>query len=161
MALQLCGVKREAAPVMLGSGAAIMIRPATAFEVSQARETVTRLMIGLIAGEDAAAACSAALGEEFAGANFADPAWRDAAASRLALLELTWLCQAGWSGVVDQDGAEIEQPTREHIALLLRDAVIAARIDQAVQAPIHREYAEGNGSAASPSGAAAKAAGTA
>jgi hypothetical protein len=134
-----------AAPVLLGSGAVIRIRPATSFEVSQAQASATRLLIGLRAGHDAARTAAAAFGEEFEGADFDKPEWFDAAAQRIAALELVMLCHDGWSGICDDAGQEITEVSRELVALLLRDPTIAHRIARAIEAPVHEERAEGNG----------------
>lgn len=151
--------------VPLGGGAVLMVRPATSFEVSRSHAAVTRIVAGLIAGADAAETCAAALGEEFRKADFSDPVWIEAATDRLVGIELALLCNDGWTGVMrdtgrrDADDKPIVEPvagepTRELLALLLRDAVVAARVRSAIEAEIHEAQAEGNGSPASPSGAA-------
>lgn len=149
--LDLTRGRPVAVPVALGGGAVAFVRPATAFEVERAAAFVRIHLAGLIAAEDAAALAAQALGEEFAGADFADPQWQAAAADRLALLELATLCLESWTGV-GVDGAAVE-PSREAIGLLLRDPVISRLVRAAIEVGVHRERDEGNGSPVSPPGA--------
>jgi hypothetical protein len=149
--LDLTRGRPVAAPVPLGGGAVAMIRPATAFEVDKAGAQVRIWLAALVEAEDAAARLSDALGEEFAGADFAAPEWRAAVADRLALLELASLCIQSWSGV--GIGDEPVEPSREAIALLLRDAVLSQRIRAAIERGIHVERLEKKGLPVSPPGA--------
>ncbi len=143
----------RAVPVALGGDAIAMVRPATALEVARATATVSTQLAGLIAAEDAAALVAAALGEEFAGADFTDPEWVAAASQQLALVELAVFCVESWDGVAVDD--TLVSPTREILALLLRDSVIAAKIRAAIEANVHEAQAEGEGSPVSPPGAGA------
>jgi hypothetical protein len=144
----------EAAAVPLPGGAIIHVRPATAFEVDLAAAGAGRMLAALVDGQDAAAAALEILGDEFRHADFTTKAWLEAAAQRLALLELATACCQRWEGIADETGALIERPERQHLALLLRDTECARRISEAIRTRVHDEVAEGNASAASPNGAA-------
>lgn len=147
--------------VPLPGGAVIFVRPATSFEVDIAAANAARTLTGLIEGQEAAAVALDVLGDEFRQADFTTRSWLDAAAQRVALLELATFCAEKWDGVADEDGKPIEHPTREYLALLLRDSECALRIAAAIRARVHDEISEGNALAASPSGAAAADAATA
>lgn len=147
----------EPTAVPLGGGAVAFVRAATAFEVDLAIAGTTKITAGLIEGEEAAALATDLLGEEFAGADFTTRTWIEAAAQRVALLELSMLCTSRWEGIVDENDAPVAAPTKEIMALLLRDNDIAARFNAAIRAKVHEEIAEGNASAASLSGGAAAA----
>lgn len=153
--LKLRKGKPKASPVPLGGGAVLFVRPATAFEVDAAYAAAFKLAAGLIEGEAAAETASAILGEEFQRADFTQHGWIDAMAKRIATLELAVLCNDGWLGVADEDGKPIETPTREWLALLLRDREVAVRVDAAINARVHEEIAEKKGSATLPNGGVA------
>lgn len=150
--LDLTKGRPGAVAVPLGGDALAMIRPATSIEVDRAAAVVRAQLAGLIAAEDAAALVAAALGEDFCGADFTDPKWQAAAAQQLALVELAALCIETWTGVA-VDGVAVA-PSRETVALLLRDPVTSQRVKVAIETRVHREIAEGEGLPASPSGAA-------
>ena len=143
------------------AGAVIFIRPATAFEVDIAAANAARVLAGLVEGEGAAALALDVLGDEFRRADFTTRGWIDAAAQRVALLELATLCSESWAGIVDGDGKPVQTPTRDYLALLLRDGECARRVAAAIHAKVHDEVAEGNASAASLNGAAGAAEATA
>ena len=146
--------------VQLGSGASARVRPATSFEVDRASYEVSHLLVGLMAGEEAAAAAALALGEEFREADFTDAGWRAAAAQRLSLLKLAVLCCEAWDGIGDEDGNPL--PLSEaSLALLLRNPQMARRFSEAIESAVNVEFKEKNVSAASPNGAAAAAGPTA
>jgi hypothetical protein len=147
-------VEVAAAPVLLGSGGIIYVRPADTVEHYRAVASINNLVAGLSDGQSAAASIEAILGKSFANADFSDPGWIAAIAERLVLIKLTVLCAEKWTGVFTKDGrpAELNEAS---IAALLRDQTIARRVNLAITAPIHAEQVEGNGSAASPSGGAA------
>lgn len=139
--LDLTKGQPSAVPVPLGGDAVAMIRPATSIEVDRAAAVVQAQLAGLIAAEDAAALIAAALGEDFYGADFTDPKWQAAAAQQLALVELAALCVENWTGIA-VDGIAVE-PSRETVALLLRDPTTSQRVKMAIETRIHREIAEG------------------
>lgn len=141
-------------PVPLGAGAVLYVRPAEYFEHVEAERRAFVLLLGLIEAQDSAREIEAALGRQFRGADFTVESWRITAAQCLALIELATLCATRWHGVVDERGETIAAPTREWLALLLRDHDVATRVALALRARIHREVAEGEGSPASPPGGA-------
>jgi len=155
MALILHKGRPAARAVPLGGGAIAYIRPATSFECDLAVTGATKILAGLTAGAEAAEAAVQLLGEEFMGADFTQGPWIDVAAQRIALLELATLCCARWEGVCAEDGTAIEVPTREWLALVLREPTISVLIRAAVHARVNEERAEKNGSAALPNGGAA------
>ena len=130
------------------------MRPATVMEVERASADVVSLIQGLVIGAEAAMTASVVLGEEFRNADFTNAGWRVAAAKRLALLKLALLCCKSWSGVGDENGDPLPL-NEQNLALLLRDPRIANAVSAAIEAPVHAEVAEKNGSAASLNGAAA------
>lgn len=142
--LKLCRDMPKAIPVPLGGSAVWRVRPATSFEVDLAAAEAARVIAGLLTGADAARTVALALGDEFNGADYADESWRVAASHRISLIELLVLCgEPTWEGVVDDDGAKIPGPTRELIALLLRDAEIEKRLHTSISSAVHTEYDEG------------------
>lgn len=143
-----------AVTVPLPGGAAILVRPATAFEIDMAMAGVARMLTGLIEGSEAAAAVITIIGGEFTEPEFASKAWRDAAAQRLALLELATMCTERLIGVADDNGPIEGRPDKAQLAMLLRDNECAKRINQAISARVHDESAEGEGLPVSPNGAA-------
>lgn len=153
MPLELSEGPLRARDVSLGGGAAIKIRPATDFEIRRARAAVMHQLAGLMASQDAAAIAVKALGEAYTDADFSKPEWQTSAMEALALGELVFLCQSGWSGIKFK-GEIVERPTRELIGLLLRDHNIARAAEAAVNAAVHAEQAEGNGLPPSPDGTA-------
>lgn len=151
--LKLRKGRPAAIAVPLGGGAVAMVRPATAFEYDLAAAGARKLLAGLIESRDSAALVVDILGEEFVGANFTDSAWLQAAALRVTLLESALLCVASWDGVVDESDQPIEKPSREMLALLLRDGVVAKSIRDAIESRVNLETAEGNGLPGSLTGA--------
>jgi hypothetical protein len=143
-----------AVDVPLGQGASIRVRAATTMEVERATGEVGLLVQGLVAGAESAMTASVVLGEEFRSADFTDMAWLTAAAKRLALLKLATKCCESWSGIGDENGAELAL-NEQNLALLLRDPKIARLISNAIEAPVHAEIAEKNGFTASLNGGAA------
>lgn len=139
-----------------GKGAAITVRTAETFEHMQAAQRATRLIAAIVTGEDSLRQVLSILGQDFdETADVADEAWRETAARCITLLELVELCAISWEGILDRAGNPIAEPRREYLALLLRDPHIADRIGAAIRQRVDLEAEEGNGSAASPSGAAA------
>jgi hypothetical protein len=155
--LKLSKGRPKAIPIMLGGGAVAFVRPATSFEYDLAIAGMATISAGLIRGEEAAVHATNILGEEFTGADFTTKVWIEAAAQRIVLLELALLCTESWDGVVDDSDAPIPVPTKETLALLLRDNETAMRFNATIKSKVHEEIAEGNASAASPNGAAAAA----
>lgn len=153
MALKIRKGRPSASAVLLPGGAVVFVRPATSFEVDRAGNAAARMLAGLVEGQNAAATALNLLGDEFREADFTTRSWLDAAAQRIALLELATLCVERWEGIVGDDDRPIEKPNQETLALLLRDSECARRISNAVNARVHQEIAEGNASAASPDGA--------
>jgi hypothetical protein len=132
----------------------VRVRPATSFEVDRASYAVNRILTGLVAGEDAAMMAALVLGPEFQAPDFTKEEWRQAAAQRFALLDLAVECIEGWEGIVGDDEQPLS-PSREAVALLLRDAEISARIRMVINSSVHAELEEKNALAASPNGGAA------
>lgn len=139
--------------VPLGGDAVAMVRPASALQYDLAWASARRRLAGLVESQDAAADVLRALGENFAGADFTTAEFVEAAAQRLALLELAVTCVESWTGVADAERVAIETPMREWLALLLRDVGIAQRINAAVNAQVHLEAIEKKESGTSPNGA--------
>lgn len=148
----------EFTPVPLGGGGVIHLRAATAFDVDVALAEAHQVAAGLVAGEDAAERAAAFLGEAFHGADFTRKPWIEAAAQRIALIELATLCNNGWRGVAleSEGGAlvEVPAPTKETLALLLRDVEVSNRFRAVIYSKVNLELAEGNGLPVSPSGGA-------
>jgi hypothetical protein len=128
--------------VPLGGGAFAMVRPATTFETDLAIAKAGELLAGLIDSGESASAAVAILGDEFGNADFTTPVWVNNAAQRVALLELGMLCIESWSGVGDEDENSIEFPTRETLALLLRNSATARRVGDAINGQVNIETAE-------------------
>ena len=153
--LQLREGPPEPIVIKLADGVTVTARAATAFEADLAVARTGKVLAGLIQGRDSAALAVDLLGQEFTGADFTAPGWLDAAARRIVLIDLAVTCVSAWSGIVDGAGNAIEKPTRSTLALLLRSAATAQIIEEAIRSEVNKEVAEGNGLAASPSGAAA------
>lgn len=153
--IKLTKGRPAASAVPLQGGAVVFVRPATAFEADIAGVGAAKIMAGLVEGREAAAAALDILGDEFRETDFTSRPWIEAAAQRIALIELAALCCESWEGVADETGAPLTgHPSKEHLALLLRDTECGRRISGAIYARVHDEVAEGNGLAASPDGAA-------
>jgi hypothetical protein len=161
MALQLSEQLPDAISVKLNGGALLKVRPVTAFELDLAVARSSTLITGLINSADAAQEAAKILGADFGNADFTERAWSAAASRRLNLIELASICVTGWEGIVDADGLPIEKPSKGTLALLLRSASTATLVEAAIFADVNREFLEGNGSAASPTGGAAAAGNTA
>lgn len=146
-------------PVPLGGGAVIHVRPATSADYFLVKTRVVQLAAGLKDGDHAAEQVGLILGEEIARGNVADPQWISAVIDRLILVELTVICAASWERVVEKVGDELVPLSIDEatIALLLRDASIAGKVQAVVMGAVHAEAVEGKGSAASRNGAAAAA----
>jgi hypothetical protein len=140
--------------IPLGGNATLWVRPAEMFEQIEAEQNAVQLLAGLITGQDAAMRATAMLGRQFRDADFTDRAWAVAAQQCILLLELATLCATRWEGVLGDDDKPIEKPTREYLALLLRDCEAAKLVSAALHAKIHEEISEKNGSAASLNGGA-------
>jgi hypothetical protein len=151
--LKLRKGRPEPIPVPLGGGAIASVRPATSFEVDLAIAGAGKLLFGLVQSQESASLAAEVLGEEFASADFTSKEWLDAAAQRIALLELANLCVESWTGVVDGDDNVIEKPSRQTLALVLRSNEAAMRIRAAIQSSVNVETSEGNALGASPNGA--------
>lgn len=141
--LKLHKGRPSAVPVILGGGAVAFVRPATAFEIDLALAGTEKLVAGLVEGEESAMLATSLLGEEFQSADFTTRRWIDAASQRIALLELANLCTQSWNGIADDAGEPISSPTRETLAILLRDNEIAMRFNKAIKSKVHEEIAEG------------------
>lgn len=141
----------------LGDGAWIEVRSCTALEFYAARDKAQPLIAALLLGARAQDDLAAILGAEFGEPRgIDDPAWLSAASERLALIEIVTQCANEWGGIGDADGSPVPLD-RANIARLLREPGLAQKISAVVNKPIHERGAEGNASAASPSGAAAAA----
>jgi hypothetical protein len=140
--LNIATGRPSAIAVPLGGGAVWRLRPASAFEAHRAGAAAGIMLAGLIESEDAAALAIAALGEQYEGADFQQAEWKSAAARDLALIELAVICSEGWDGVAI--GKQPIEPTRQNIALLLRDVHVNDKVYKALNAGIHEEIAEGN-----------------
>jgi hypothetical protein len=160
MALKITSAQPASIVVPLGGGAVWNVRPASSFEVSQAFADAQELAQALKDGEGAAAQLAMLFGEQFLAADFTKPTWIVAACERLSLYLLVKQCSAGWDGVIGADDKPLPCDDGA-IMLALRDPGICKRISEVVQARYYEESAEGNGSAASPSGGAAEVANTA
>lgn len=154
--LRVRKARPEGIKVSLPGGAFAMVRPATAAEVDRASAEVRALVAGAAASADSLALVSLALGEEFSVVDLAEPGRLEQVGRGLMRLKLAHLCCESWSGIGDENGAPLELCI-ENLALLLREARIAAAFDAAVERAIHVEAEEKNASAASPSGGAAAA----
>jgi hypothetical protein len=163
MALKLSSGKPRARRVEIGGDVALMLRPATYPESIEAAERMLPLIAGLRDGSDAAVALAGLLGDEFAGAVWGDAAL-NAAAHKLALIELVVLCCEGIEGqLVGEDDKPIamtlgegEAIDKATAALLLRDPMIGRVLRAVIEGPLHEAIAEKKGSAPSPGGAAAR-----
>jgi hypothetical protein len=147
--------------VKLAGNAEVYVRAATAFERDLALARTGKMLAGLVHGREAAATAAALLGSEFAGADFAETGWLDAAGRRIMLIDLAGTCVTDWRGIVDESGQPIEKPSRATLALLLRSNTSARLIEEAILREVNLEIDEKNGSAASPTGGAAAADNTA
>lgn len=154
MAYRLSSSIPEERAIALGGGATLWVRPAEMFEQIEAEQNAIQLLAGLITGQDAAMRATAMLGRQFRDADFTDRAWSMAAQQCILLLELATLCATRWEGVLGDDDKPIAKPTREYLALLLRDCGAAKLVSEALHAKIHEETSEKNGSAALPNGGA-------
>jgi len=141
-------------PVALGSDAVIRVRAATQADVDHAAARAGRDLMGLVGGSEAGAVLAAILGEDFKVGALSDTARIAAAGERLSEIYLLLACQDGWSGVGNEDGEPIEEPDPATLALLLNDPRRRARIAAVMNAEVHEETLEKNGSAASPNGGA-------
>jgi len=128
--------------VALGDGASILIRPPSYAEVQIAAGEVAQRMAGMAETAAIAAQIAPLLGDEFAFSEFQD-AKLDEVSQRLALISLVMKCQQGWTGVGDEHGNLIAEPTEEHIALLTRDREITRRMRAALEAPWHESQPDG------------------
>jgi hypothetical protein len=140
--------------VKLGQDAWMRVRAATSTDVDVASAKVQPLVMGMLAGSDALPALGLALGDDFNVEALKDPARLGAAVTRLTEVYLLLACQDGWTGIVDEDGTAIEKPCELSVAGLLSDPTLRHRIMAVVNAAVHAEEAEKNGSAASPPGGA-------
>lgn len=144
--------------VAIEQGAWIELRPCTALEYYEASERARPLIAGLVLGRRAEDDLVAVLGPEFGEPRGPDDgAFAAAASERLALIEIVAACATAWEGFGDAEGRPAEL-NRANIARLLRFPAWADKISKVVNAPLYKRRAEGNASAASPSGGAAAAA---
>jgi hypothetical protein len=145
--------KSKPCRVELGGDAWITVRPATQFDVEKVQAEVSRALVGVAAGSEAADFLAGVLGEDVEIDGLKDRTRLVAASIRLSEIYLVMACQSGWGGIVTEDGV-LEAPEPASLALLLSDPVTRAKVMAVVNARIHVEQAEGNGLPASPSGEA-------
>lgn len=148
--------------VPLGGGAVIRIEPATYLASEAAVSAARRDLAGLMAGSEGLSLLAQVFGpERFSVEALQKPGGLAAATVFLSEIYLVMECQRGWSGVLDESRHPIPEPTPEWIALLLNDPILNGRVMTAVNAGLHEESSEKNGSAASPGGGAGKEPGSA
>ena len=146
--LRLASGQPQPARVELGGGAWVEVRPATSIESESALAEVTRAVAAVRLGEEVLA-----LAGYDAPALVEDEGLRAGLADFLHGVELAVRCVTAWGGIGDDDGRPIPEPTREAVTALMRDPGHARKVRNACLAGIHRVVAEGNASAASPTGA--------
>lgn len=139
--------------VDLAPGVYVNVRPATRAEMHIAAIKTTALVTAARIGAEAMTQLCEACGVAEPDEDRTDELL-EALAYRVSMIELAVLCIEDWHGIGDADGNPVP-PTREWIALLLRELDASSKIDAAINARIHLEVDEGNGSPASPNGAAA------
>jgi hypothetical protein len=152
--LMLRSQRPEPVKVVLPGAAFVMVRAATTADVDRARSEIQALIAGVAASEDSLSLVSMVLGEEFQFVDLTDFAKLEQVTRGLSRLKLAFICCEAWDGIGDESGEPLPL-TLENLALLLRDSAIASAIDRVVEAKVHIESAEKNGSAASRDGEAA------
>jgi hypothetical protein len=139
----------------LGEDAYIRVRTATQNDVEYVTAKVTPLIMGLLAdSESAGPVLAEVMGDDFSLGALKDDARVNAAAARLTDIYLVLACQDGWGGICDEGGEPIAAPCELSLAQLLADPVLRKKIMGVVEAGLHEEIKEKNGSAALPTGEA-------
>ena len=117
--------KSKARRVDLGGGAWIEARPATQFDLDEVHAEVSRSLVGIAAGSEAADFLAGVLGEDFNVDGLKDRDRLVAASIRLSEIYLVMVCQTGWDGIVTEDGKPLGAPEPASVALLLSDPASA------------------------------------
>lgn len=142
----------KAERIELGHGGWVMARPATTADTYLVESEVTILTAGLIAGGNSASFLATLFGDSI-DLDVFNPIHAAAIAQRFSVLKLAERCVEGIGGI-EVDGAPMTV-TLENLALLLKDPRISVRLNAVISRSLYKERDEGNGFAASLSGAAA------
>ena len=143
----------EHSPLPLRGGAVWHLRPATSIDEEVAAVRAGRMLAGLVAGSEAAAALREVFGDALDLGEI-DAEGLVAVTGLLTDVHLATICSAGWEGIEDADGMPVPEPSQEWVAMILTDGTVRRRVRARLYAALHEEVEEKKGSPLSPDGAA-------